>query len=46
MNIVLLGRLSKWVDFTEAEWLEAIEQSVPPRFLELNKKAFALGRAC
>ena len=46
VNIVLLGRLSKWFDFTEAEWLEAIEQSVPPRFLELNKKAFALGRAC
>ena len=46
VNIVLLGRLSKWFDFTEAEWLEAIEQNVPPRFLELNKKAFALGRAC
>ena len=46
VNIVLLGRLSRWFDFTEAEWLEAIEQSVPPRFLELNKKAFALGRAC
>ena len=46
VNIVLLGRLSKWFDFTEAEWLEAIEQSVPPKFLEMNKKAFALGRAC
>ena len=46
VNIVLLGRLSRWFDFTEAEWLEAIEQSVPPKFLELNKKAFALGRAC
>ena len=44
VNIVLLGRLSRWFDFTEAEWLEAIEQSVPPRFLELNKKAFELGK--
>jgi indolepyruvate ferredoxin oxidoreductase beta subunit len=44
VNIVLMGRLSKWFDFTEAEWLEAIEQSVPPKFLEMNKKAFRLGR--
>ena len=44
VNIVLLGRISKWFDFTEQDWLEAIEQSVPPKFLELNKKAFALGR--
>ena len=44
VNIVLMGRLSKWFDFTEAEWLEAIEQSVPPKFLEMNKKACRLGR--
>ena len=44
VNIVLMGRLSKWFDFTEAEWLEAIEQSVPPKFLEMNKNAFMLGR--
>lgn len=44
VNIVLLGRLSKLFDFTEDEWMEAIEQSVPPKFLELNKKAFILGR--
>jgi len=45
VNIVLMGRLSKWFDFTEEEWMEAIEESVPPKFLEMNKKAFALGRA-
>ena len=44
VNIVLMGRLSKFFDFTEEEWLSAIEQSVPEKFLELNKKAFALGR--
>ena len=44
VNIVLLGQLSKHFDFTEEEWMQAIEQSVPPKFLELNKKAFALGR--
>ena len=44
VNIVLLGRLSKYFDFTAEEWMEAIEQSVPAKFLELNKKAFELGR--
>ena len=44
VNIVLMGRLSKFFDFTEEEWLNAIEQSVPAKFLELNKQAFALGR--
>ena len=44
MNLVLLGRLSKWLDFTEDEWMAAIEQSVPPKFLEMNRRAFALGR--
>ena len=44
VNIVLMGRLSRWFDFTEAEWQEAIAQSVPPRFLEVNRKAFLLGR--
>ncbi len=44
VNIVLMGILSKYFDFTEEEWNKAIESSVPEKFLELNKKAFALGR--
>lgn len=44
VNIVLMGILSKYFDFSEDEWYQAIENSVPPKFLELNKKAFALGR--
>ena len=43
VNLVLLGRLSKYFDFTEDEWMAAIEASVPEKFLEINKKAFALG---
>jgi indolepyruvate ferredoxin oxidoreductase beta subunit len=39
-----MGRLFKYFDIPEAEWLEAIEQSVPAKFLEMNKKAFNLGR--
>ena len=44
VNIVLMGHLSQYFDFTLEEWMTAIEQSVPPKFLELNKKAFLLGR--
>ena len=44
VNIVLMGHLSRYFDFTEEEWLEALEQSVVPKFLEMNKKAFTLGR--
>ena len=44
VNMVLMGKLSKYFDITEEEWLKAIEESVPEKFLEMNKKAFALGR--
>ena len=43
VNLVLMGRLSRYFDIPAQEWLEAIEQSVPDKFLEMNKKAFALG---
>ena len=44
VNLVLMGRLSKYFDIPEEEWIRAIEVSVPPKFLEMNKKAFNLGR--
>ena len=44
VNLVLLGRISKYFDFTDEEWMDAIEKSVPAKFLELNKKAFELGK--
>ena len=44
VNIVLMRHLSRYFDFTEEEWLDAIEKSVPANFLELNKTAFRLGR--
>ena len=44
VNLVLLGRISRSFDFTEDEWMQAIEESVPAKFLEINKKAFLLGR--
>ena len=43
VNMVLMGRLSCYFDFTEEEWMRALENSVPARFLDMNRKAFALG---
>lgn len=43
-NIVLMGRLSKYFDFSEETWQEALSACIAPRFLEMNRKAFALGR--
>ena len=44
VNLVLMGRLSKYFDFPDDVWQEAIEACVPGKFLELNRKAFDLGR--
>ena len=44
VNVVLIGVLSAIMGFDEALWQKALEECVKPKFLELNKKAFALGR--
>lgn len=44
VNLVLMGRLSRYFDFTEAEWQTAIDASVPEKFREMNRIAFSLGR--
>lgn len=44
-NVVLLGALSALLDVPADTWLEVIAARVPPRHLELNKKAFLQGRA-
>ncbi|MGN0580697.1 MAG: indolepyruvate oxidoreductase subunit beta [Ruminococcus sp.] len=43
-NVALMGALASRLDFDEKLWQNAIEQCVPAKFLELNKKAFELGR--
>jgi indolepyruvate ferredoxin oxidoreductase beta subunit len=43
-NTVLLGALSTVLDFPAEEWHAAIEASVPPRTLEVNRAAFERGR--
>ena len=45
VNLVLLGRLSHYfTDIPEEAWQEAITACVPAKFLELNRKAFDLGK--
>ena len=44
VNIVLLGRLSHYFDLPEEAWMASLEANVPPKFLEMNKKAFRLGK--
>ncbi len=44
VNIVLMGRLSHYFDLPEEAWQKALEACVPAKFLELNKKAFELGK--
>lgn len=43
VNVVLLGVLAKSSGIAEEKWLEAVRKTVPPKFLDVNVKAFALG---
>lgn len=43
-NVVLMGVAAAKTSFDDKLWQDAIEQCVPPKFLELNKKAFELGK--
>jgi len=44
VNLVLMGRLSKYFDIPLEKWQQAIDECVPAKFRELNHKAFLLGR--
>ena len=44
VNVVLLGSASKDMPFDEQSWLKVIEENVKPKFIDLNKKAFEMGR--
>jgi len=45
-NVVLLGAVSRLLSLPEEVWWDCLAQRIPPRFLELNRVAFSLGRAC
>ncbi|HVN76179.1 MAG TPA: indolepyruvate oxidoreductase subunit beta [Thermoanaerobaculaceae bacterium] len=44
-NVVLLGAVSCLLPLPEAAWWECLAQRVPKKYLDLNKVAFASGRA-
>lgn len=44
VNVVLLGAASKDLPFDEESWIKVIEENVKPKFIDLNKKAFEMGR--
>ena len=44
VNLVMLGRLSKYLEFSDDEWMEAIDASVKEKLRESCKRAFMLGK--
>lgn len=44
LNIVMLGALSNFLEFTDEQWASAIRSLVKEKFVDMNLKAFALGK--
>jgi len=44
VNVAFLGVLSRYVDADEGVWREVITSMLPPKLVEVNLKAFSLGR--
>ena len=44
VNVALLGVLSRHLEFDEQVWLDAIRNRVPAKTIDINFKAFQLGR--
>lgn len=42
-NIIVLGVAARHMDFSKEAWLKVIENTVPPKTVEINQKAFLLG---
>ncbi len=43
VNIVLMGKAAEKFDIPKEKWIAAIENTVAPKFVEMNKIAFELG---
>lgn len=43
VNTVLLGAMAKELPFSKESWVKQIENTVKPKFIELNKAAFEKG---
>lgn len=42
-NTIVLGAAAKHIGFDEETWLQVIEETVPPKTVEINRKAFLAG---
>ncbi|MBQ4626167.1 MAG: indolepyruvate oxidoreductase subunit beta [Clostridia bacterium] len=43
VNVVLIGAMAKNMPLDKEVWIKALKESVPPKFLELNLRAFEMG---
>ena len=43
LNMFILGKLAARLPFPQQSWLDTLAARVPPRTVELNSRAFALG---
>ena len=42
-NLIVLGVAAQHMDFTKEQWYKVIENTVPAKTVEINKKAFDAG---
>ena len=42
-NVVVLGAAARHMTFSKEQWLHVIETTVPPKTVEINRKAFEAG---
>ena len=42
-NVIVLGLAARYMDFSEEAWLKVIENTVPPKTVDINKRAFLCG---
>lgn len=42
-NIIILGIAAQHMNFSKEEWLKVIENTVPPKTIDINKRAFEVG---
>lgn len=44
MNVVMLGALSRYIPLPEEMLIESLSESIPAKFIEVNRRAFELGK--
>lgn len=44
-NVIVLGVAARHMDFSKEEWMQVIETTVKPQFVDINKQAFTVGYA-